>query len=260
MKIKDLYETRAPSSQNILDIFDGEFKTKMLEKFNLKSNPGDYGGFDDARIYWAEKQLGSFKSKKILELGPLELAHSYIMSERGAEKITAIESNSKCFLKSLCIKNILSLDRVDLLFGDFNKFMSSHKGKFDFILASGVLYHMMNPVHTIKKISLLTDNVFIWTHIFNDNMLNNNELSKKFSKGKYMYDGFEYKGAVQSYGNSLASSNMFCGGPGKTSFWLNKESLIFALKKYGFKDIIISSEHSNINQNNRSCIAMFCKK
>ena len=80
----------------------------MPRNSDLKSTPGFAQLFEDDRILWDEEKLGKFLSKRVLELGPLEGAHTYMLQQLGAKEIISIESNKRAFLKCLIIKNILT--------------------------------------------------------------------------------------------------------------------------------------------------------
>ena len=94
MDIRDSYETRIPTKQNIFDRFKGNFATKFSDV--------DTGGYanlsDDDRLHWCNSLL-NFKGKNILECGPLELGHSYMMHNFGCKQIIAVENNWYCYLK-----------------------------------------------------------------------------------------------------------------------------------------------------------------
>ena len=94
MNILDQYVTRAPTQQNILDLFDGEWSSMMPTTSGLTTRPGTAALFEDGRIAWAEQQFGGFNARRILELGPLECGHTYMLHERGAESIVSIEANT----------------------------------------------------------------------------------------------------------------------------------------------------------------------
>ena len=66
--------------------------------------------FNDDRISWFAEQINSnFEEFSVLELGPLEGGHSYMFEQLGAKEITAIEANSRAFLKCLIIEELLNL-------------------------------------------------------------------------------------------------------------------------------------------------------
>jgi hypothetical protein len=94
------YPTNQNIVQNIVDIFSGDWSTAMLKEGNCISIPGTSQLFDDQRIHWAEEALGGFKGTNVLELGPLEGHHSYMLKKAGAKTVTAIEANSRAFLNA----------------------------------------------------------------------------------------------------------------------------------------------------------------
>ena len=171
MKILDTYVLSEPDDQNILDIFKGEWSSKLPDQINLNTQPGTVRLFEDDRVSWAEKILGSFSGWKILELGPLEGGHSYMFQNRNANSIVAIEANTRAFLKCLCIKEILDLDRVKFKLGDFIQFLETDDTNYDMVFASGVLYHMEEPLKLLKLISRASDRAFIWTHTMTERSL-----------------------------------------------------------------------------------------
>ncbi len=113
------FVSEAPSTQNVIDLFDGEWSTAMPSDLGAVSRPGHAGLFTDGRISWAGQILGPFRGLDILELGPLEGAHSFMLEQLGAASITAIEANARAFLKCLCIKEVMGMLRVRFMLGSF---------------------------------------------------------------------------------------------------------------------------------------------
>jgi len=259
MNILDAYITKEPSSQNILDIFSGEWSSRLPAGNNLVTAPGQAALFEDARIDWTAEMLGDFTGKTCLELGPLEGGHSYMMQKKGAKKIIAIEANSRAFLKCLCIKEIFELDKVEFKLGDFMPFLANDKSKYDLVFASGVLYHMEKPIELLRLISMVSDKVFLWTHYYDKNIISRrNDLAHKFSRvSLFEYGGITYEYSTQSYKNALSWAG-FCGGPSKVSKWLTRESIIKALEQFGFTDIKIGFEH--LDHPNGPSFAICAKK
>jgi Methyltransferase domain len=238
MDILDQYVVRLPCAQNVIDLFDGEWSSRMPDSSGLQSKPGTAALFADGRIDWAGKVFGGFADRKILELGPLEGAHSFMLQNAGAESITAIEANSRAFLKCLCIKELFGLNRVSFKLGDFVAYLEQNKRKFDIAIASGVLYHMADPIKVLDLISDAADKIFIWTHYFDENIIfKNKDLVHKFGLLETAsYKGFEYRFSSQAYKKALDWAG-FCGGPERNSKWLTKDSIVGFLSKAGFKDI-----------------------
>lgn len=244
MKILDAYVLNEPSDQNVLDIFKGEWSSQLPDNFGLVTKPGTARLFEDARVTWAEEIFGKFTGRTILELGPLEGGHSYMFQKKGAGKVISVEANTRAFLKCLCIKEILKLDRVEFMLGNFMSFMKKDDSQFDLVFASGVLYHMDEPVELLKLASKMSSKIFIWTHYYDEKIISNNkDLSHKFSLVSSLeHEGVSYEYSTQSYKDSLDWPG-FCGGAKPVSKWLTRNSIINALKHLKFVDIQIGFDH-----------------
>lgn len=241
MSILDEYVTSIPSNQNILDIFKGEWSSRFPAKYGLVTEPGVAPLFEDGRVIWTEQIFGSVAGWNILELGPLEGGHSYMFQERKAKRVIAVEANTRAFLKCLCTKEVLKMDRVEFMLGDFMPYLELIDRKFDLIFASGVLYHMKEPIKLLELIAKAADRVFLWTHYFDQaTVLANTELAGKFGPIRNIeYKGMVYEGASQYYQNALSWTG-FCGGSQPDSVWLTKESILRALRQFGYSEININ--------------------
>ena len=247
--ILDAYVLDVPSDQNVLDIFKGEWSSKLPKNCGLVTQPGTAGLFEDPRVAWAEEVLGKFTDCNILELGPLEGGHSYMFQTRGAKRVIAVEANIRAFLKCLCVKEIFKLDRVDYRLGDFMPFLRKDDSKYDVVFASGVLYHMEEPVELLKLISKVSDKTFLWTQYYDENIISKRpDLAHKFTAVRsFEYDRVSYEYSTQSYKDSLNWAG-FCGGPKPVSRWLTRDSIIRALRQFGFVDIQVgfdAPDHPN---------------
>ena len=255
MDIRDSYENKKPTKQNIFDRFKGNFATIF---------PGvDTGGYadlsNDNRLHWCNSIL-NLKDKSILECGPLELGHSYMMHNFGCNKIIAVENNWYSYLKCLAVKEVFKISNIDLLFGDVIEYLKDSTNKFDFVLCSGILYHLPNPIELIHQISLVTENIFIWTHIYDEN--STTIKTQSINRAQIEYDNEVYLGGRQNYydnGNNKLES-LYCGGKFKISFWISEQDLYKALKKYGFIKIQKNEALCDLNHVNGPCISIFASK
>ena len=255
MSIRDSYETRMPTKQNIFDRFKGNFATNF---------PGvDTGGTVpltmDPKIDWCHEMF-NLENKKILECGPLELGHSYMMNRFGCKEITAVENNWYCYLKCLAVKDSFKLNNIELLFGDVIEYLKKTTNKFDFVLCSGILYHLPNPIELILLISLVTKKVFIWTHIYDEK--STTMKIQNINGTQIEYDGEVYSGGRQTYkdGGNSALESVYCGGKFKISFWISEEGLYKALKKYGFNNIQKNEKLCDLNHKFGPCISICASK
>jgi len=244
--ILDQYISEAPCAQNALDIFADEWSSKFPEYLNLKTLPGLAPLFEDFRITWAQTLFGGFSGRKVLELGPLELGHSYMLHQLDAERIDAVEANTRAFLKCLIVKEILSADRVHLMLGDFVEYLRQTSESYDWVVASGVLYHMKDPLEVLDLISQRASRLLLWTHYYDPNSIDSSKsLAGKFgSPEMILRNGVKIQIARYEYQESLNWSG-FCGGSAEYSKWITKDSLIEYLGALNYNEIEIGEDNKN---------------
>lgn len=170
MNILDEYSNNFPLPSSALSIFDGEWISRIPTV-----GGGNVPLFEDGRISWWEGQAGGFFGKTILELGPLEGGHTYQLYVKGANRIISVEANQRNFVKCLIIKNILRFE-ADFMLGDFRPYIQKCKARFDFILMSGVLYHMTSPHLLILDAARIANEIGIWTHYYDKEIIFKNDL------------------------------------------------------------------------------------
>jgi len=243
MNILDQYVTSAPGPQSALDIFRGEW-VSILPGALAGLRAGSAPLFADERIEWCAVQLGGLHGKTVLELGPLEAGHTYMLEQLGAASILAIEANTHHYLKCLIVKELLNLQRAHFVCGDFVEYLRTTPVRFDVALASGVLYHMHNPVELIALLARAADQLFIWTHYYDPALIARNpELARKFTGSQPAeHAGFRHTLFRQEYQDALDRSD-FCGRSATYSHWLTRADILDALKHFGFEDIRLSFDH-----------------
>jgi len=242
VNILEHYVTSAPDPQNALDIFAGEWSSKFPEPLaDLRA--GSALLFADARIEWSLEQLGGVQGKTVLELGPLEGGHTYMLERRGAASIVAIEANRRAYLKCLIVKELLDLRRARFLCGDFVEYLRSNSTRFDVCVASGILYHLRNPVELIALAERASDRLYIWTHYYDRTLISSNPaLAYKFTNSlSAEFAGFRHTLYRQEYRAALDQMK-FCGGSASYSHWLTRDDILAGLTHFGFRDIRINFE------------------
>ena len=248
-----------PSEKNSFDLFNGSWSTAVS---GIQST-GSFDGFNDERIKWLLDELGGMKGKKVLELGPLEGAHTYMLEKAGGD-VLSIEGNHGAYIRCLIVKNFYGL-KSKFLLGDFSdsELTTEH---FDTVVASGILYHMEDPIALLKKIASKTDNLFIWTHYFEENLEKwSIKAKKQIKNGKWEidnpkthdFDGLSVKTIRQDYGDAKKWSG-FCGGRSLFSYWIYKEDLLALLRKLGFANIRINFD--KVDHPNGPCFALIASK
>jgi hypothetical protein len=242
--ILDAYLHVAPTDQTAIDLFKGEWASKFPPPFD-HLQAGGVPLFQDTRIHWALEKLGGARGDSVLELGPLEGAHAYMLEQAGAASIIAIEANTRAYLKCLITKEILGLKRTRFLCGDFMPYMEASNEQFDLIIAAGVLYHMKDPVRMLQLVGQHTRRTHIWTHYYDPAVLATQpNLNQRFTAPveKIVVNGLTVDLHRQDYQESL-SSKTYCGGGQDYSVWLSREGLLGTLKAVGFNKIDIDFDH-----------------
>lgn len=259
MDIIDEYVKVAPDPQNATGIFDGEWLSRFPPPYQHLT-AGTVPLFQDARITWAGKSLGGFEGANILELGPLEGGHSYMLEQQGAASVLAIEANRRAYMKCLIAKEIFQLQRVRFVLGDFVRFLRQSDQQFDICIASGVLYHMQNPVELLSLIADHAGKLMLWTHYYDEEHVkaNPNLQGGHFGKMKTQeFAGFSHDLYQLNYLDSL-HSRKFAGAGATFSHWMSRADILSALEFFDYGSVEIACE--NKEHPHGPCFAIAAKK
>jgi SAM-dependent methyltransferase len=238
----------APSDQNALDVFAGEWSSSPPPtRAELKA--GATPLFDDPRITWANDRFGEmglaggFAGRDILELGPLEGGHTYLIDRLGAKSVTAIEASSRAYLKCLIAKETFGMPRAHFLLGDCLAHLRTTDRTYDIGVACGILYHLTNPVELLELLARRCRAIFLWTVFYDPEFIAKQEKpDARFSPALPMeHAGFKHVVHRFNYGASLDWKG-FCGGGELYSYWMEKPEIIAALERFGFGDFHVEQQ------------------
>lgn len=241
-----------PSDQNAWDLFAGEWSSQPpASRPELKA--GATPLFDDPRITWANDRFnemglsGGVKGRNVLELGPLEAGHTYMLDRLGAASVTAVEANARAYLKCLVAKETLGMPSARFLLGDCLSFLGASNEPFDFGIACGILYHMTNPVELLALLARRCNALFLWTVYYDPEFVAQNPVpGAKFSEAlRLEHAGFKHTVHRFNYGPSLEWKG-FCGGGDIYSYWMEKDEILGALERFGFRDFR-TQQHPNVH-------------
>ncbi|TIX89535.1 class I SAM-dependent methyltransferase [Rhizobium sp. P44RR-XXIV] len=241
LEIFDQYEQGMPSLQNAIDALPG-WNCAFPPEFNL--NAGNLPLYADDRIAWALQTFGSIEGKTVLEVGPLEGMHTYMLHCHGAAKIDAIEANRLCFLRCLVTRQVLNINNAAFMLGDIQSWLAERDGVYDLTIASGVLYHMADPGEFLRLLAKRSKAVFIWTHFVLEEAMPEGDVRWLPFSGKVetrMVGGLAVRYYERSYHHANANAS-FCGGMKDRHFWMHRDDILMLLRQFGFDDVIIRDE------------------
>ena len=246
-----------PSAQNAIDALPGW--NSGFPPF-AKVVAGTHPLFADARIDWAIHQAGSIKDKKVLEIGPLEGMHTYMLNKHGPALIDAIEANKQCFLRCLVAKEILGIERARFHLGDALKWLEFKEERYDIGIASGVLYHMADPATFLHRLASRCDNLFIWTHYFSDTAMPVQDERRLAFTGKVeerMIGNLPVRYYERRYFHANETET-FCGGMKDRHYWMHREDILSVLSALGFANLAIA--HEMPDHPGGPCFSVFAKR
>lgn len=238
----DFYASTEPDAQSTVDIFKGEWLSVLPG--GLISGWADLFNVD--RVAWPNS-LFDISGKSVLELGPLEGGQTFALHSIGANTITAVEGNSRAFLKCLIVKELFDLSRAKFLYGDFVRYFEKTNHRFDIIFASGVLYHMSQPLKLLALIKQHTNQCYLWTHYYDQHMLEaayGDQFGGKFGAPIAIeYGGYRCDAYPQYYVDALDRPE-FAGGNAPSSLWLTRADILSFLAHIGFTRIETNHENT----------------
>lgn len=251
------YEMRPPVHQNAIDLLPGWTSA-------FPSQPGLTAGnvplFADTRIQAALDAHGTIEGQTLLEVGPLEGMHTYMLNQRRPVRIDAIEANKLCFLRCLVTKEILKLDRTNFYLGDIQSWLAETQTVYDLAIASGVLYHMQDPAKFLSMISAQTNSLFIWTHFYDEAAMPPSDLRLLPFSGKVEIrniDGLNLHYHERSYKQANTDAS-FCGGMKDRHYWMRRDEILSLLRHLGFnelEELDVDLEHAG-----GPCFSVFARK
>ncbi len=224
----------APSPENMVRLFKNGWASK-LPIDGVES--GDSGLFDDDRIKWFLSKSGGVVGKSVLELGPLEAGHTYMIERAGARRVVAVEANGRAFLKCLAVKETFCLDRSRFLFGDFLRYLEVCEETFDVAIACGVLYHLRDPQNLFRLLRRACRGpVFLWTMVWSEAIATDHpRLHRNFgrSRKELLPSGKVITLHRHEYRQMFATR--FWGGNHSYAEWMSREDVIAAAESAGYK-------------------------
>ena len=174
----------------------------------------------DPRLAMAEAAIGGFAAKRVLELGSLEGGHSIALAQRGAT-VVGLEGREANCERARWVAALLGVEGIRFEVADVRTADLGAHGRFDLVLASGLLYHLDAPWELLARLVPLAPWMYAWTHYV-----------RPGDAGEHATVGGEViRGAFrQEYGLGDPLS-----GLQPTSFWPTREGLETMLRLTGWR-------------------------
>ena len=238
------YVRTAPSSQNAVDALAGQWVGAFPAELGLRA--GEVHLHGDPRIQWLAEQLGDrLPGKDVLELGPLEGAHTTTLLAAGARAVLAIEANRDAFLRCLVTKEVLNLRDASFRLGDFRLFLEQDTSDWPLIVASGVLYHMVEPLRMLELLAKRTDSLYLWTHVVDDAAMPVGDPRRAHLAAPERCTWFGREITLHPRPYDKLKGATFCGGMDAVPRWMDKHDLLWVLRKLGFDSVIVAHDAPN---------------
>jgi hypothetical protein len=255
--VLDEYVVGMPSAQNAIDTLPG---WNQALPSHLGVTAGRAALYNDPRIEWALEQFGSIRDRKILELGPLEAAHTYMLDLHAPEFIHAVEANKLSFLRCLVVKELLDLKRAKFFLGNFLLWLENTPVRYDLIIASGVLYHMQNPVRLLELLAIRSDAFYLWTHYASEEAMPSHDPRRGAFVGTAEVEdhhGVSVRLHWRSYHGAWKSKS-FCGGIHDLHRWIEKDDIVALIRALGFTDVRVA--HDEPAHQNGPSFSVFARR
>ncbi len=176
-EFRDRFITEFPSELNAFQMQKGSWKFDydILSIEEIIKNI-----YADGRPKFCADTFPGFKDFRIVEVGPSDGYNTAGLEFHGARKIVSVEGNVGAFLRCLIMKNAFNL-KTKFLLGDFLQNLHSPETVADLIYASGVLYHLVDPVDFLLRCGEISRNLFIWTFYYDPQVILNHDYEKNCS-------------------------------------------------------------------------------
>lgn len=226
------FNTALPHPQAAIDIFKGRWACQPIVHGAVPQV------YEDPRPIHALRAFGpdvhDLAGKRVLELGPNDGVHTSQLEKQLGAEVVAVDANAEAYLKMLVAKEIFGL-RARVLFGDFMEYLSTVKrGDYDLIFASGVLYHMEDPLELIRRICAASDRCFMMTHYYGDPIRKRHvriEKDNGYGPVPHFRRAYRNKGFAR-----------FWGGIGSHQCWLERDDILRAFREYGHRHIEVLAD------------------
>ena len=190
----------------------------------------------------AERLGGTFEGRRIVDIGCLEGFFSIECALRGAE-VLGIDGKLLNVRKCEFVRSVLDVRRARFVQGDAMDVRCDAVGRFDAILALGLLYHLDNPYAFLENMAGVCDGFLLLdTHIaltdqpetIKDGWRPELSEVRELSFGGRQYQGRLYREFPAGTTRDVKDVSPTTSLDNELSVWLTEDSLVQMLHDVGF--------------------------
>jgi SAM-dependent methyltransferase len=190
----------------------------------------------DVRPRWSAEVFPGFSKFNVIELGPQDGFITAGLEAFGVGSIVAIEANVDSFLRCLLLKNALGLKATYLL-GDFLTYLDAATASADLIYASGVLYHLFDPVGFLLRCAKVARHLYLWTFHFDEDAIRADAYESLcfdgISEHRVGEEAFTYH--RRFYTPEILANATYAGGINAYANWMTLKDIERALRVAGYR-------------------------
>ena len=179
-----------------------------------------------------------FSDFRIAEFGPSDGYNAAQLEIYGATDITSFEANVDAFLRCVILKNTLNL-KTKFMLGDFLEFTKDTAERFDLAYASGVLYHLLDPVSFLVDCGRIANHLFIWSLYYDESAIDSKPEERARFNGietrTINDESFTYYTRFVEAGTEALPK--YQGAINDRSVWMTIDDIRKAIKLAGFEII-----------------------
>lgn len=217
------------------------------QKFYGKANSLKKLGKIIARMVPFHTRRQKLSGLRVLDIASAEGEHSIRFAQRGAE-VVGIEGRQLYIDRANFAADVLGVgDRTTFIKGDVRELDSLNLGKFDLVVASGILHHLNAEVFETFLKSLqehTTDTCIIYTHISTELSIKNHRLQGPVETSGG-YSGYLFREHQEGASAEQKLKQVRASLDNTQSFWATERSLTTALVDSGF-DAVYRSLHPHV--------------
>lgn len=199
----------------------------------------------------------SLTGLRVADLGCLEGGFAFGMARLGASAL-GIDARRANIEKALLLKEHFDLPDLDFSVGDVKEFNLQKFGRFDAVLALGILYHLDNPVQWLAQVAETVVGAFVVeTHYAPDSDAALASVDGELRRALGEIETFELNGEswrgrryVEYPEGRDPEDLLWSAYSNSSSLWLTRESLLRAMLRAGF-DLVLEQHDYTAPQYDR---------